>query len=150
MPNFLREKSLDLHRFENNFREKRRKKRKRKVISLQTRKGYADLVPDDGMKCVVMEQMEQWTEVGGGEKWIYGNIDLWKIWTFIFKYERWACNVLSGPHLLIVQCSAVQCSAVQCSAVYTPSPKLVERHRREDWEMTKGHLEAQDEVRGRG
>ena len=25
--------------------------------------------------------------------------------------------------------------------------QLVERHRREDWEMNKGHLEAQDDVR---
>jgi len=50
----------------------------------KSRKG-PELVADAGMKCVVMEQMEQWTE-------------------------------------------------------------LVERHRREDWEMNKGHLEAQDDL----
>ena len=32
------------------------------TLNLQTRKG-PELVADAGMKCVVMEQMEQWTEV---------------------------------------------------------------------------------------
>ena len=38
------------------------KKEKKIKFKLQSRKG-PELVADAGMKCVVMEQMEQWTEV---------------------------------------------------------------------------------------